>query len=120
MKRGDLLRHLRKHGCHLKREGRSHSLWTNPATGAIEAVPPHGDLRHPRSEDMPRPFCPGDRPVSLLTSRLSGPAPTGRSRENPPAPAALRQVVLRTGVTPKGRNDHEPYSTTLLGVLPEA
>ena len=38
MKRGDLLRHLRKHGCHLKREGRSHSLWTNPATGAIEAV----------------------------------------------------------------------------------
>ena len=32
MKRGDLLRHLRKHGCHMKREGRSHSLWTNPAT----------------------------------------------------------------------------------------
>ena len=38
MKRGDLLRHLRKHGCHLKREGRSHSLWTNPTTGAVEAV----------------------------------------------------------------------------------
>ena len=30
MKRGSLLRHLRKHGCHLKREGGSHSLWTNP------------------------------------------------------------------------------------------
>ena len=26
MKRGDLLHHVRKHGCHLKREGRSHSL----------------------------------------------------------------------------------------------
>ena len=44
MKRGDLLRHLRKHGCHLKREGRSHSLWTNPATGAVEAVPRHTEI----------------------------------------------------------------------------
>ncbi|MDP2956396.1 MAG: hypothetical protein Q8N53_08235 [Longimicrobiales bacterium] len=39
MKRGKLLRHLRLHGCVLKREGRSHSLWTNTATGAVEAVP---------------------------------------------------------------------------------
>ena len=44
MKRGDLLRHLRKHGCHLKREGRSHSLWTNPGTGAVEAVPRHAEI----------------------------------------------------------------------------
>ena len=44
MNRGDLLRHLRKHGCHLKREGRSHSLWTNPATGAVEAVPRHTEI----------------------------------------------------------------------------
>ena len=28
MKRGDLLRHLRHHGCTLKREGANHSLWT--------------------------------------------------------------------------------------------
>ena len=39
MKRGDLERHLRRHGCYLKREGSSHSLWCNPATGAVEAVP---------------------------------------------------------------------------------
>ena len=39
MKRGDLLRHLRRHGCYLKREGASHSLWCNPATGHVEAVP---------------------------------------------------------------------------------
>ena len=38
MKRSALLRHLRKHGCCLKREGRSHSLWTNPATGGVEAT----------------------------------------------------------------------------------
>jgi hypothetical protein len=36
-----LLRHLRQHGCVLKREGASHSLWMNPANGAVEAVPGH-------------------------------------------------------------------------------
>ena len=44
MKRGSLLRHLRRHGCHLKREGASHSLWTNPATGVVEAVPRHTEI----------------------------------------------------------------------------
>jgi len=32
MKRNSLLRHLRKYGCYLKREGREHSLWLNPKT----------------------------------------------------------------------------------------
>ena len=44
MKRNTLLRHLRKHGCFLKREGRSHSLWANPKTGHIEAVPRHAEI----------------------------------------------------------------------------
>ena len=44
MKRTALLRHLRRHGCVLKREGASHSLWTNPATGAVEAVPRHIEI----------------------------------------------------------------------------
>jgi mRNA interferase HicA len=44
MKREALLQHLRRHGCHLKREGRSHSLWTNPATGEVEAVPRHVEI----------------------------------------------------------------------------
>jgi predicted RNA binding protein YcfA (HicA-like mRNA interferase family) len=44
MKRNSLLRHLRKHGCYLKREGGSHSLWTNPTTGAVEAVPRHTEI----------------------------------------------------------------------------
>jgi mRNA interferase HicA len=44
VKRGDLLRHLRRHGCYLKREGGSHSLWCNPATGAVEAIPRHGEI----------------------------------------------------------------------------
>ena len=44
MKRESLLRHLRKHGCYLKREGARHSLWCNPKTGHIEAVPQHTEI----------------------------------------------------------------------------
>jgi mRNA interferase HicA len=39
-----LLRHLRQHGCVLKREGGSHSLWMKPATGAVEAIPRHTEI----------------------------------------------------------------------------
>lgn len=44
MKRGSLLRHLRRYGCYLKREGKEHSLWCNPQTGAVEAVPRHTEV----------------------------------------------------------------------------
>jgi mRNA interferase HicA len=44
VKRGALLRHLRYHGCVLKREGGSHSLWTNPANANVEAVPRHTEV----------------------------------------------------------------------------
>jgi mRNA interferase HicA len=44
MKRSALLKHLRLHGCYLKREGSSHSLWCNPQTGHIEAVPRHTEI----------------------------------------------------------------------------
>jgi len=44
MKRNALLKHLRKHGCTLKREGSSHSLWLNPNTGEVEAVPRHLEI----------------------------------------------------------------------------
>ena len=55
MKRGALLRHLRHHGCVLKREGRSHSLWTNPRTGATEAVPRHTEI----PDNLARKICRG-------------------------------------------------------------
>ncbi|MGA1196691.1 MAG: type II toxin-antitoxin system HicA family toxin, partial [Candidatus Latescibacterota bacterium] len=38
------LKHLRRNGCYLKREGRSHSIWTNPQTGQIETVPRHTEI----------------------------------------------------------------------------
>lgn len=41
MKRNALVRHLRRYGCFLKREGASHSLWCNPQNGRVEAVPRH-------------------------------------------------------------------------------
>ena len=44
MKRTKLLKRLRRHGCVLKREGRAHSLWTNPRTGHTEAVPRHVEI----------------------------------------------------------------------------
>ena len=44
MKRSALLQHLRRNGCYLKREGKAHSLWCNPNTGAVEAVPRHAEI----------------------------------------------------------------------------
>jgi mRNA interferase HicA len=44
MKLDTLLRHLRRHGCVLRREGREHAFWENPQTGHAEAVPPHVEI----------------------------------------------------------------------------
>ena len=55
MKRSTLLQHLRRHGCVLKREGGSHSLWTNPANGAVEAVPRHTEIPN----NLARKICRG-------------------------------------------------------------
>ena len=55
MKRSALLRHLRRHGCYLKREGGSHSLWLNPDTGDVEAVPRHTEV----ADRLARKICRG-------------------------------------------------------------
>lgn len=55
MKRGDLLRHLRRFGCYLKREGAGHSLWCNPQTGQTETVPRHTEI----SDKLARKICKG-------------------------------------------------------------
>jgi mRNA interferase HicA len=46
MKRQTLIKHLRRNGCYFKREGASHSLWMNPRTGHIEAVPRHTEIQN--------------------------------------------------------------------------
>lgn len=45
MKRKALEKKLRQAGCYLKREGASHSLWINPQTGVIEAIPRHTEIK---------------------------------------------------------------------------
>jgi mRNA interferase HicA len=47
MKRKELEKKWRIAGCFLKREGSPHSLWTNPKTGVIEAVPRHTEIKEP-------------------------------------------------------------------------
>jgi mRNA interferase HicA len=44
MKRQELVRHLRVHGCHLLREGRGHSVWVNPVNERQSAVPRHREI----------------------------------------------------------------------------
>jgi predicted RNA binding protein YcfA (HicA-like mRNA interferase family) len=44
MKRETLIKHLRRNGCYLKREGASHSLGCNPLTGHCETVPRHIEI----------------------------------------------------------------------------
>ncbi len=52
MKRIDLERKLRIAGCYLKREGGSYSLWMNPKTGIIEAVPRHKEIKEPLAKKI--------------------------------------------------------------------
>ncbi|NBC30239.1 MAG: addiction module toxin, HicA family [Spirochaetes bacterium] len=54
MKRRELERRLRQAGCYLKREGGSHSLWTNPRTGAVEALPRHNEIKDPLARKILR------------------------------------------------------------------
>jgi predicted RNA binding protein YcfA (HicA-like mRNA interferase family) len=44
MKRRALIRHLEAHGCQLKREGGQHTLYHNPATNQMQAIPCHSEV----------------------------------------------------------------------------
>ena len=44
MKRRELIRHLREHGCELLREGGSHSWWHNPTRNLRSAIPRHTEV----------------------------------------------------------------------------
>jgi mRNA interferase HicA len=45
MKLADLERHLRQHGCVLKRQGGNHTIWENPVTGDWTSVPRHREVK---------------------------------------------------------------------------
>jgi hypothetical protein len=44
MKLKDLVKHLKRFGCRLLREGRAHSIWENPAKNLSTAVPRHREI----------------------------------------------------------------------------
>ncbi len=44
MKRRALLKHLKKHGCQLLREGGKHSVYWNPTNGRLSTVPRHAEI----------------------------------------------------------------------------
>jgi predicted RNA binding protein YcfA (HicA-like mRNA interferase family) len=45
VKRIDLIRHLKAHGCRLLREGGSHSVYVNEATRKVSTVPRHREIK---------------------------------------------------------------------------
>lgn len=53
MKRSDLLRHLKTHGCELLREGGSHSVYVNRTAGKAAALPRHREI----NEFLARKIC---------------------------------------------------------------
>lgn len=46
MKRSVFLKHLRKYGCQLLREGSRHSWWINPQKNQRSAVPRHSEINN--------------------------------------------------------------------------
>ncbi|MCZ6478360.1 MAG: type II toxin-antitoxin system HicA family toxin [Gemmatimonadetes bacterium] len=44
MKRRDLIRHPRVHGCEFLREGGHHAVYWNPATSRVSTLPRHREI----------------------------------------------------------------------------
>ncbi|MGB7290715.1 MAG: type II toxin-antitoxin system HicA family toxin [Thermodesulfobacteriota bacterium] len=53
MKRNELLRHLRRNGCELLREGGRHSWWHNPRQNKRSAIPRHSEI----NDKLARKIC---------------------------------------------------------------
>ncbi len=46
MKRHEFIRELERAGCYLKRRGKKHDIYVNPATGRKAPVPRHPELKN--------------------------------------------------------------------------
>jgi mRNA interferase HicA len=78
MKLEGLLRHLRRHGCVLRREGKEHALWENPQTGHAEAVPRHAEI----VTSSQRGFAASFRsPIHADSSRTGGSSKVAKARD---------------------------------------
>lgn len=54
MKKFDLERHLRRHGCRIDRDRGKHTVWINPANGQKAPVPRHREIPNPTARDICR------------------------------------------------------------------
>ncbi len=54
MKKRELERHLKEHGCALVREGANHEMWQNQATGQRTTVPRDGEIKTPTARGICR------------------------------------------------------------------
>jgi len=45
MNRGALERHLRAHGCNVKREGENYTIWVNFASNLTAPIPRHQEIK---------------------------------------------------------------------------
>ena len=61
MKRGDFIRYIRANGCELRREGARHSLYYNPNSNTVSAVPRHPEIKDTLvkeiCKDLHIPYC---------------------------------------------------------------
>lgn len=46
MKRGDLIRHIERHGCVIRREGKRHTIYENAMKDGEAAIPRHLEIRN--------------------------------------------------------------------------
>jgi hypothetical protein len=54
MKRRDLLKHLRDHGCHYDRRGGNHDIWLNPVLNKRAPVERHREIPRWMAEEICR------------------------------------------------------------------
>jgi predicted RNA binding protein YcfA (HicA-like mRNA interferase family) len=52
MKRRELERHLRQHGCSVLREGGNHTIYVNDANNRVTAVPRHTEIKTPTVREV--------------------------------------------------------------------
>jgi len=53
MKRNELLKYLRDHGCEFIREGGRHSWWGNPNQNKRSSIPRHSEI----NDDLAKKIC---------------------------------------------------------------
>jgi len=54
LKRVDLIRHLRNHGCELSRDRGKHTIYVNKAARTMAAIPRHNEIKIPVAKKICR------------------------------------------------------------------